>query len=69
MKLYITVDYYHNYEILIRMIYYLITVVLGVLFIGTVYIVEFLVVPHLKEDNKFFKFWRRHIIGEDPFEE
>jgi hypothetical protein len=69
MKLYITVDYYHNYEILIRMIYYLITVVLGLLFIGTVYIVEFLVVPHLNKDSRFLKFWRRHIIGEDPFEE
>jgi hypothetical protein len=51
------------------MIYYLITVALGLLLIGAVYIVEFLVVPHLKEDSKFFKFWRRHIIGEDPFEE
>ena len=48
--------------------YYLITVVVGLSFLGTVYVMEFLVVPHLKEDSKFLKFWRRHIISEDPFE-
>jgi hypothetical protein len=47
--------------------YYLITVVIGLSFLGTVYVVEFLVVPHLKEDSKFLKFWRDHVIKEDPF--
>lgn len=51
------------------MIYYLITVALGLLFLGSTFIIELLVVPHLEKDSKFLKFWRDHVIGEEPSDE
>jgi len=57
-----------SYVKIVSMKYYLIAVVIGLLFLGSTFIVELFVVPHLKEDSKFLKFWRDHVIGEDPFE-
>ena len=48
--------------------YYLITLVFGLSFIVFIYITELFIIPKLNDDSKFLKFWRRHIIGIDPFE-
>jgi hypothetical protein len=57
-----------SYVKIVSMKYYLIAVVIGLLFLGSTFIVELFVVPHLNEDSKFLKFWRDHVIGEDPYE-
>ena len=40
-------------------------VVLGVLVVLTISIDKY-IIPHLNPDNRFVKWWKNHIVDEDP---
>lgn len=43
-------------------------VVGGIILIGCAAIIELIIVPHLGDESKFVKWWRRHFISDQDLE-
>ena len=47
---------------------FLIISIISSIFILTMILIDKLIIPRINPDNKFRKFWEKHIVATNPFE-